>query len=1141
MKKFGVTGISGLSDSRTALVMSQIIKENAGKTLIIVPTASEARELADDISFFLNDTDVVVMPEEYRLFLSFDARDQEGLVQRLRGINALLDEGDTVVVAPASAAVKKMIPHHIFSGKDITLTFGEQTDTESLKGQLTALGYERVSMVESRGEFSLRGGILDVFPPESAYPYRIEFFDTEVDSVRTFDTDTQRSIEGCKSVRITPARQLVGDAEVFRRAEENVRRAYSRQISKLSNDPSYREAVENLGRQRDMLCEHIRESSDIQLLENYIHYFYPEQEYLWEYPEECNLLIDDPDRIAEALEASGRGQKEDFELLLETGKAVPQDSSVLTGPADFRKAYKHRPLWLFTPFPKMLRGIDRYDGVRDYASRPATVFGGRMDAFVKEVKHYLERQFTVHIVCSSDERLETVKEFCAENGIAEGVRYTRGQLSHGMEFTKEKLCYITEREIFGESRNKKRRKKTSVSRAQENLADLRKGDYVVHENHGIGRFDGIETIAVDGEQRDYLKIRYAGTDLLYVPAEQFGLVEKYIGSEGTAPKINRLSGDDWKLTKARAKAAIREMTDELIEIYARRELREAYRFAPDTPWQREFEDDFPYAETEDQLRSVEEIKRDMESPRPMDRLLCGDVGFGKTEVAARAIFKCVAEGKQAAVLVPTTLLANQHYFTLSERFSRFPVTVEMLSRFRTPEEQKEILKKLKSGDIDVIIGTHRLLSQDVKYKDPGLLVIDEEQRFGVAHKEKIKKLKENIDVLTLSATPIPRTLNMSLTGIRDMSVIEEPPENRYPVQTYVMEEDDAVIREAVLRETGRGGQVFVIFNRVNGINRTAAKIRELVPEARVCSAHGRMSESRLEDVMLSFVNGEYDILVATSILESGIDIPNANTLIVLDADRFGLAQLYQLRGRVGRSDRVAFAYLMYRKDKVLTEASVKRLKAIREFTEFGSGYKVALRDLQIRGAGNLLGSEQSGHIMNIGYELYCRLVNDAVKRLRGETVPDEPGEVQIELKVSAGIPDRYIEDEALRIRMYKKIAEVGTAEEEYNICDEMTDRFGDVPRETVNLIRVARIRSLALKLSVSRISEQGRYVVTEFYEKNSLTAQGILKVGEKFGNRALVNAGINPVIRIPLREKRKLEDEIELLSAADEGIAESSV
>ncbi|HKM28292.1 MAG TPA: transcription-repair coupling factor, partial [Anaerovoracaceae bacterium] len=657
---------------------------------------------------------------------------------------------------------------------------------------------------------------------------------------------------------------------------------------------------------------------------------------------------------------------------------------------------------------------------------------------------------------------------------------------------------------------------------------MKKGDFVVHENHGIGKFLGIEQLNVQGEKKDYLKIKYAGNDMLYVPVEQMDIVQKYIGGDGVSPRINKLSGGEWKVTKAKAKAAIATMAKELLDLYASRSMEKGHSFGKDTVWQQEFEDSFPYTETADQLQSIAEIKEDMEKPVAMDRLLCGDVGFGKTEVAARAMFKCLAEGKQAAVLVPTTILANQHYYTLKERFEKFPFTVEMLSRFRSDAQQGSILKKLEDGSVDLIIGTHRLISEDVKFKDLGLLVIDEEQRFGVAHKEKIKQLKKNVDVLTLSATPIPRTLNMSLSGIKNMSLIEEPPEERYPVQTYVLEQEDAMIKEIIQREIDRGGQVYVVFNRVRGISRIAERVAELVPEARIAVGHGQMNERALEDVMLSFINGESNVLISTTIIESGIDIPNANTILILDADRFGLSQLYQLRGRVGRSNRMAYAYLMYQKDKVLSEVAEKRLKAIREFTEFGAGFKVAMRDLEIRGAGNLLGSEQSGHMMNIGYELYCKLIDDAVRGLQGEIINDKKEETSVELAVRANIPNYYIENETLKLQMYKKIAGIKTEEDEDEIVDELMDRFGDVPNDVLNLLKISRIRTLAEELSVSRVSEQQGKVMINFDKENPLNPYALANVNEAFGHAAFVHGGVEPFIR--LTAKDKLKDTIKLLT-----------
>lgn len=1130
MSKTGIIGISGISESRSALIISDIIKKEKEQNLIIVATEPRARRLADDLSFFTNRT-VVTMPAEDQVFLRYEAKNHDTLLERLSGLKALCTDPECIVVAPVSAAVKKAIPHSVFESKKLSFALGEDIDLRYVKETLVEMGYEAMSMVEGRGEFSIRGGIIDVFTPDGIEPYRIELFDTEVDSIREFDIDTQRSSENLKSVEVGPAEQVFADRDVFRAASENIYREYTAQAARLAKKgEEYREAVDNLEKRRDELCEYVDNATNIQLLENYLHYFYDSTEYLWDYLKAGNVFIDDPDRIYEFLDSRSREIKADFKIMLERGQITPKDTALLSGREDFMKAFDHEPVYMITPFPKAVRGVDRMSELHNYQSSQMVAFNGRMDLLESELKSFAKKDYEIFIVVSSEERRKNLIEFVDRAGVLSKVKFMTGTLSAGMEFQELKFCYISDNDIFGDQKQGRKKKKSKTRGQQiESFSDLKKGDYVVHENHGIGKFIGIQQLDIQGEKKDYLKIKYAGNDFLYVPVEQFDIIQKYIGSEGISPKINKLSGNDWKVTKAKAKAAIAEMTDELVKLYAEREVEQGYAFGQDTVWQREFEDGFPYVETDDQLRSISEIKADMEKPVAMDRLLCGDVGFGKTEVAARAVFKCLDDGKQAAILVPTTILANQHYYTLKDRFEHFPFKVEMLSRFRNETQQKKIVEDLSKGNVDLIIGTHRLLSKDVKFKDLGLLVIDEEHRFGVAHKEAIKQLKKNVDVLTLSATPIPRTLNMSLTGIKDMSLIEEPPEERYPVQTYVLEQDDMLMRDVITRELDRGGQVFVVTSRIKGIGRIGEKIERLVPDAKIAIGHGRMNEQTLEDVMVDFVNGKTNVLVATTIIESGIDIPNANTLIVVDADRYGLAQLYQLRGRVGRSNRMAYAYLMYQKDKVLTEVAEKRLKAIREFTEFGAGFKVAMRDLEIRGAGNLLGSQQSGYMMNIGYELYCKLVDDAVRKLKGEIVNETSEETSVELAVAANIPDWYIENETLKLEMYKKIASVRSDEDEEEIIDELIDRFGDVPREALNLIKVSRIRGLAEVLSVKRIYEQGKTIIFTFAEKSQLTPLGIVNINEVFKGRAFVHGGVEPYIRIPMDPNNKLEDSLKLL------------
>jgi transcription-repair coupling factor (superfamily II helicase) len=911
-------------------------------------------------------------------------------------------------------------------------------------------------MVYAKAQFSLRGDLLDLFPPGEDFPVRVDFFDTEIESIRRFDPETQRSGERLSSVRIAPGELAVGDAPLFARAAERIGERYSR-----------------LPERRDELLGALEGRGSLQLLESYLPDFYGQPEQLADYFTGGTVIVDDPNRCLEAVERFSRQFSMDFEVFLDKKLVAPGDFSLFPGKKEYLRIYERDALYFCSPLPVRPREAGPLESTRTLSSRQAVSFNGKLDLLERELIRSVEDGYKVTLVCSTDERAANLTQFLDRAGLAGRVWVRRGILSQGMVVPEDKVSFITDGDIFGSQKYRKRRYGAGAKgQPIKSFSDMGVGDYVVHDSHGIGRFIGLEKLTVQDLSKDYLKVEYAGQDVLYVPVDQMHLIQKYVGAEGAAPRVNRLAGTEWKNTKARAKAAIEGMARELLEISAARKARGGYAFGPDTVWQKEFEDSFPYEETSDQLQCIEEIKMDMERPLAMDRLLCGDVGYGKTEVAARAMFKCAADGKQVAMLVPTTILASQHYHTLKDRFERFPFNVEMLSRFRSESQQQKILGRLRKGSLDILIGTHRLLSQDVLFKDLGLLVIDEEQRFGVQHKEAIKRLRQNVDVLTLSATPIPRTLHMSLLGIRDMSLIEEPPEERYPVQTYVLEQDDDVIREAIQREVDRGGQVYVVCNRISGIYRIAEYLDRLVPGNRILVGHGRMNEQALEDVMMAFMDGKGDILVATTIIESGIDIPNVNTIIILDADKFGLSQLYQLRGRVGRSNRLAYAYLMHKKDKVLSEVAEKRLRAIREFTEFGAGFKIAMRDLEIRGAGNLLGTEQHGHLVNVGYELYCKMVDQAVRALQGgaEAMADE---AQVDIRVDAFIPSEYIEDEKLKLEMYKKIAAVGSRADAAEIREELIDRFGEVPPETENLILVSLIRALGQSLGMKKITRQG--------------------------------------------------------------------
>lgn len=1137
MRTKGMINITGAAESRVAPVIHKILKEESnGQCLVVVPSYVRAKRLATDLSFFV-EKNVYVLPPEEEGFVRFEAKNHDQMFQRLKILKALRTKEDCIVVAPATGAIRKLPPHSTFDNSSLRITRGEDIDIEEAKEKLILMGYERMPLVEARGQFSIRGSIIDIYTPDGEYPYRIELFDTEVDSIRSFRLDTQRSVENLKYIEVYPAEQLLKDREIFQKAAVRIKQAYAGQIRKFSGTECSEEELErgrNLQKRRDQLIEFAENCMNLQQMENYLYYFYDETEYIWDYMDNPIVMIDDPARILDTLEARDKETSEDFKTLLERGQAVPSDLKNFSNKNDYLKLYDLKQAYLFTPFKKTIKGIDKLSEIRNVVSKPTLVFNGKMDLLETEIKSYLKKSYKVTIVCANDERVKNIEEFLDRAGLKSRVWVKQGVLTGGIDFPEEKFCYIWDGDIFGTVRKKKKRKKASHEMGQpiKSFADMQQGDYVVHENHGIGKFVGIEKLTVQNVQKDYLKIKYSGKDVLYVPVEQMDLVQKYIGADTAVPKLHKLSGSEWKTTKARAKAAIANMAHELLEVSAARQMEKGHAFSPDTVWQKEFEDSFPYSETDDQLRCIEEIKKDMEQERSMDRLLCGDVGFGKTEVAARAMFKCAADGKQVAVLVPTTILASQHYYNLKERFEKFPFKVELLSRFRSDAQQKVVLEGLKNGRVDVVIGTHRLLSKDVKYKDLGLLVVDEEQRFGVQHKEIIKQIKKNVDVLTLSATPIPRTLHMSLTGIKDMSLIEEPPEERYPVQTYVMEQEDIMIRDAIERELDRGGQVYVVYNRVKGINKIAAYIEELVPDARVTVGHGQMNEHHLEDVIMDFVEGGSNVLVATTIIESGIDIPNVNTMIILDADRFGLSQLYQLRGRVGRSNRMAYAYLMFQKDKSLSEVAEKRLRAIKEFTEFGAGFKVAMRDLEIRGAGNLLGTEQHGHMMDIGYELYCKLVDDAVRALKGEVVNPDREEASIELNVTALIPDRYISDEVLKLQMYKKIANVVTDSDEEEIIDELLDRFGDIPKDTMNLITVSRIRSMAEKMCITRIHEEGNKVLFHFAQENGLKPQALAAVATAYGSRVFIHGGVKPFLRFMPENKNRLADVLEFLKTA---------
>ncbi|MEW6273737.1 MAG: transcription-repair coupling factor [Bacillota bacterium] len=1104
--------VFGLTGSQLSYVLSGLISSTVGPVLVVTPGDVESIGLIDELTVLLPDVKLYQFPTWQLLPGYVLARDQELPARRLKVLEALgRSEKNMVVVAPLEALLRRLPPPRVFFQATIALRVGEKIDLEQLKRRLLDYGYERVDLVELRGQFSSRGGIIDLFPVTFEQPVRIEFFDEEIDSIRFFDAESQRSEKKVNSVSFGPATELIVNDEARIRAREILEAEYSSQLKKISKIKPEEVKTRQVELAQGIISQLAEGRFSIEW-EQYLPYFYSRQDTLLNYlPPESIVILNDSVRLKEVAESIRKEYEQVYMDLLAAGKILPgQFDAYVDWPRLSAGLANHRVIYV-SLLPRQPK--DRHpQNVVNFAARGMQTFLGRLDMLASEVRRYKKMGYAVVLLVNTEERARHLQEYLRDAQIDAfylrsltwevrpgNVIVSLGRLSNGFELISGKLAVITENEIYGELLTP-RRERYRKTKQPVPFADLKAGDYVVHVNHGIGRYQGVVSLTVGGVQKDYLLIQYAGEDKLYVPTDQIGLIQKYLGAEGVAPKLSRLGGNEWSRVKGRVKEAVREMADELLALYAARQKLPGHAFAADTVWQQEFEANFPYEETPDQLRAIEEVKADMERPRPMDRLLCGDVGYGKTEIALRAAFKAVVEGKQVAVLVPTTILAQQHFQTFRERFAGFPVTIEMLSRFRSPKEQRQIIAAIKEGKVDIVIGTHRLVQEDVTFKDLGLVVVDEEQRFGVAHKEKLKQLRQDVDVLTLTATPIPRTLHMSLIGVRDTSLLETPPENRFPVQTYVLEEDAVLIREAVRRELGRGGQVFFVYNRVVDLDRVAAWLQGLVPEARVAIAHGQMREDDLEQVMLDFIEGFYDILVCTTIIENGLDIPNVNTLIVKDAQNLGLAQLYQLRGRVGRSNRLAYAYFTFRRDQVLSELAEKRLAAIREFTEFGSGYKIAMRDLEIRGAGNLLGPEQHGHIAAVGFDLYCRMLAEAVQEAKGEPV-QRPLETTVELPVEAYIPESYIPDPNQKVDIYRRLAAVRKEEEVSDLEDELVDRFGDLPEPTRNLLTVAQLRALAGRLGIKNIIGQDGGYRLQFYPEHPLSGETLVTIGKEYQNR----------------------------------------
>ncbi|AZB41194.1 transcription-repair coupling factor [Bacillus sp. FJAT-42376] len=1122
--------LAGLSGSARSLFTSSLYMETGESVLVVTHNLYQAQKVFEDLAN-LAGKNVFLYPVNEVIASDMAVASPELMAQRMEVLNHLASGKKGIVVAPA-AALRRLLPSKsLWNASQKTLALGEELDTDSFYAWLSQIGYERTNMVSAPGEFSVRGGIIDVYPLTEENPVRIELFDIEIDSIRAFDLADQRSLEKMESITLGPAKEILLHREHLERCEEKLEAALAKSLKKLKNDQQKELLLQNVQHELEML----KNGQVTEEMHKYVSFFYGQPASLIDYFDgTATVVMDEISRIHEMMEQLENEEADWITSMLENGKIVH----------DVKISHEHplsltaQPIVYLSLF---LRHVPHTSpqNILNVSCKQMQNFHGQMNVLKGELDRWNKGKFITVFLGASAERVQkleqVLQDYDMEAAIVKdgdpfkpGKAYIlEGDLQTGFELPLQKISVITEEELFKKRVKKQpRRQKLSNAERIKSYSELQTGDYVVHINHGIGKYLGIETLEINGNHKDYLHIRYQGSDKLYVPVEQIDQVQKYVGSEGKEPKIYKLGGNDWRRVKKKVESSVQDIADDLIKLYAEREASRGYAFSPDGEMQREFEAAFPYQETEDQIRSIHEIKLDMERERPMDRLLCGDVGYGKTEVAIRAAFKAIADGKQVALLVPTTILAQQHYETVRERFQDYPMTVGLLSRFRTRKEMNETTKGLENGTVDLVIGTHRLLSKDVKYKNLGLLIIDEEQRFGVTHKEKIKQMKANVDVLTLTATPIPRTLHMSMLGVRDLSVIETPPENRYPVQTYVVENNGGLVREAIERELSRGGQVYVLYNRVEDISRKADEISMLVPDARVTYAHGKMTENELESVMLNFLEGQSDVLVSTTIIETGVDIPNVNTLIVYDADKMGLSQLYQLRGRVGRSSRVAYAYFTYRKDKVLTEVAEKRLQAIKEFTELGSGFKIAMRDLSIRGAGNLLGAQQHGFIDSVGFDLYSQMLKEAIEERKGDAPKEKAFEPEIDLDLDAYIPEAYIADGKQKIDMYKRFRAISSEEELSELQEEMTDRFGTYPSEVSYLFKVAEAKLFAVREQVETIKEVKDVIYMSISEEASKQADGqkLFELSSQYGRKVGLGMDANK-LKISIQTKGLGADE----------------
>ena len=1150
----GPLQVTGALDSQKVHLMYHLGKERGYNwKLVVTYDDSRAKEIYEDFRSFTRD--VWLYPAKDLLFYSADIHGNLLTRQRIQVLRQLMESRGGVVVTTMDGLMDHLLPLQSLKTYEITVENGQVIDLEAWGRRLTLMGYERVAQVDGMGQYSIRGGIIDVFPLTEDVPVRIELWDDEVDSIRTFDLESQRSVEQLERAVIYPATETVlceswKETGIRRlREEEKIYEKALRQQHKLEEAQRIKSIIGEL-------CDGLEQGLGAGELDGYIRYFCPETVSFLEYfpKEESVFFLDEPGRLKEKGEAVELEFRESMVHRLEKGYLLPGQTELLYPASEVLARIQKPSTVMITGLDQKLAGM-KINHKFSIDVKNVNSYQNSFEMLIKDLTRWKKEGYRVILLSASrtrasrlagDLRGYDLRAYCPdrvegmggagreegmpeENGANEQavkpgeILVTYGNLHRGFEYPLLKFVFITEGDMFGVEKKKKRRKKTNYQgKAIQSFSELSVGDYVVHEEHGLGIYRGIEKVERDKVIKDYIKVEYGDGGNLYLPATRLESIQKYAGADAKKPRLNRLGGTEWNKTKTRVKGAVQEIAKDLVKLYAARQEKEGYQYGSDTVWQREFEELFPYDETEDQLDAIEAVKQDMESRRIMDRLICGDVGYGKTEIALRAAFKAVQDSKQVVYLVPTTILAQQHYNTFVQRMKDFPVRVDMLSRFCTPARQKRTLEDLRKGLVDIVIGTHRVLSKDLQFKDLGLLIVDEEQRFGVGHKEKIKQLKENVDVLTLTATPIPRTLHMSLAGIRDMSVLEEPPVDRTPIQTYVMEYNEEMVREAINRELARDGQVYYVYNRVTDIDEVAGRVQALVPDAVVTFAHGQMREHELERIMADFINGEIDVLVSTTIIETGLDISNANTMIIHDADQMGLSQLYQLRGRVGRSNRTSYAFLMYRRDKLLREEAEKRLQAIREFTELGSGIKIAMRDLEIRGAGNVLGAQQHGHMEAVGYDLYCKMLNDAVRALKGEEVESESYDTVVECDIDAYIPASYIKNEYQKLDIYKRISAIETGDEYMDMQDELMDRFGDIPRSVDNLLSIAALRALAHRAYVTEVIINRQEVRLTMYQKARLQVEKLPELVSSFyGALKLIQGEAPAFLYIDRRNKNQ--------------------